>query len=206
MIVIQALAMSVLLGLAGLPQEKEEQKFPWRGWAQFEERACARLIYFTKTSPRPWDFSPGQLAIEYGTPPWKDAYANRFDELTKNNRWRLGMNYWTNLDSTFPFRIGSKRFSAGHYYVAVERQESADKWSLLLLDPKDMIERRMDAWHINRKEVPEGSRAPLKWEQVEEKAAKLKIVFHLNEEEQRKALLEIRFGPHRLTAPVEVEF
>lgn len=188
-------------------QTPDLSNIPWQGWAQHEERGSTRLIYFSKTpDDRPWDYSPGQVAIEYGQPVWKQAYAEQFDELTRNNRWRLGQNYWTNLDANFPLLLGSTRVEAGHYYLAVERSGEDGQWSLLLLDPRQTFARRMDAWHVNRKEVPQGIRASLKWEKAEEIADKLQIRFELDSEDQQKATLEIRFGPHRLTTPVKVEF
>ena len=195
-----------LLILAGAPQTPDLKNLPWQGWAQHETRGSTRLIYFTKTSGRPWDFSPGQVAIEYGQPVWKHAYAEKFDELTRNNRWRLGQNYWTNLDANFPVALGTTRIEAGHYYLVVERSGEEGQWSLLLLDPRQTFSCRMDAWHVNRKEVPQGIRVPLEWEKVEKIADKLEIQFELDAEDQQKATLTIRFGPHRLTVPVRAEF
>lgn len=178
---------------------------PFQGWAQNEDRGGTRLIYFSKTSDRPWDYSPGQVAIEYGKPVWKAEYEKGFDELTRGNRWRMGQNHWSTLDTRFPITIGGARIERGIYYIVLERSKG-DDWRLVLLSPDAVSEMKIDAWHVNRKDSPKGVEAPLTWERVDEKADHLRIQFVLDESDQRKAELEIRFGPHRLTAPVQALF
>ncbi len=178
---------------------------PFQGWAQHEERGSTRLIYFSKTADRPWNYSPGQVAIEYGKPVWKEEYEQGFDDLTRGKRWRMGQNYWSNLDTRFPVTIGGTHVERGIYYVVLERFED-DRWRLVLLNPDTSSDRKFDAWHVNRKETASGVEAPLEWERVQEKADHLQIRFLMDEADHRKAELEIRFGPHKLTAPVRVLF
>lgn len=178
---------------------------PFQGWSQSEDRGGTRLIYFSKTTDRPWDYSPGQVAIEYGKPVWKEEYEKGFDELTRGKRWRMGQNHWSTLDTRFPITIGRTRIERGIYYVVLERSKE-DQWRLVLLDPDAMSDLKMDAWHINRKESPEGIGAPLTWKRADEKTDHLQIQFIIDEADQRNAELEIRFGPHRLSAPVRVLF
>ena len=195
-------AIGTLLALAAGQDYKDA---PFQGWAQNEERGSTRLVYFSKTTEPLWNFSPGQVAIEYGMPVWKPEYEEQFDALTRGNRWRLGQNYWTNLDTRFPLHMGGQSIEAGIYYVVLQRSKE-DKWELILLDPDSIRPLKIDAWHVNLKEIPEGDKIPLKWDQVDEVAPHLDIQFVVNEVDHRKAALQIRFGPHRLSTSVRVEF
>jgi hypothetical protein len=179
----------------------------YQGWATSDARGCCRLIYFNQTpgEKSPWDFSPGQLAIEYGTPAWKDAYETQFDQLTLGKRWRLGQNLWTNLDSRFSFMVGNTEFEPGYYYLCVERSED-DEWSLVFFDPAETFDSQLDAWHVNYKDLEALGDAPLKHEKLAELEPELKIAFQLDPEDDKHAELVIRFGPHRLTADFRVYF
>lgn len=176
---------------------------PYQGWAQKESRGGTRLIYFHKTSPRPWDSSPGQVAIEYGQPVWKPEYGATLSQ--KGGRWRLGQNQWTNLDTSFDLEIGPETIEVGYYYMALERTTAGD-WQLLFFEPEEMRANEMDAWHLNLRDAAEVFSAPLTHEKVEESADPLEIEFKLDPDDDRHASLHIRFGPHRLTADVRVVF
>ncbi|HSR70122.1 MAG TPA: DUF2911 domain-containing protein [Acidobacteriota bacterium] len=197
------LLVTMVLLLAAPPEDYKDA--PFQGWAMSEERGSTRLIYFSKTSDKPWNYSPGQVAIEYGQPPWKQEYAQQFDRLTRGKRWRMGQNYWSNLDTRFPLRMGQTTVQPGIYYAVLERS-AEDDWALILLDPDSTYEMKIDAWHVNRKESPEGLRVPLQWSKEERVADKLQIDFTLDEADHRKAVLNIRFGPHRLWVPVQALF
>ena len=70
-----------------------------------------------------------------------------------------------------------------------------------------VIAPELDAWHINRRPIPEYRSVPLTHETVIENAEQLKLEFRLTDEtDHRQAELEIRYGPHRLTAPVQAIF
>jgi len=172
-----------------------------------EPRAGTRLIYFHKTvdEAKPWNSSPGELAIEYGPAAWNPKSFARLEKATFP-RWRMGMNHWTNLDAKFDFRIGGERFAKGYYYVLLERAKSG-VWKLCLLDPGTVAKPELDAWHANRRGLPAYKSVPVKHEAVAEVAPKLAINFKLtNKANHRQAELEIRYGPHRLTVPVEAVF
>ena len=62
------------------------------------KRFGSRATYFAGKG------SPGQLAIDYGSPKWKRLLQRResSDEKFINRRWRFGANFWTNLDTNIP--------------------------------------------------------------------------------------------------------
>lgn len=177
---------------------------PYQGYATSSTRGCTRLIYFNQTG-NTYDRSPGQLAIEYGMPVWKDAYRTQFDQLTQGKRWRLGENLWTNLDSRFEFEVGGVKMPAGYYYLALDRSFE-DDWSLLFFDPIDAFEAGFDAWHVNYRDLPELESAPLRHERVEEIQPQLKMFLQLDPKDDKNSELTIRFGPHKFTTSVRVFF
>jgi len=188
----------------GVDKNVDQRGKAFQGWAMREPRAGTRLIYFHKTvdEAKPWDSSPGELAIEYGPVGWRP---DAFDRLERAAfpRWRMGMNHWSNLDAGFDFRVGGERFTAGYYYIFLERDKGGD-WRLCLLDPSTVAKPELDAWHANRRDIPAHRSVPVKYEVVDDVAPKLAINFKLtNKANHRQAELEIRYGPHRLTVPLE---
>lgn len=178
-----------------------------QGWVTHTKRQCARLFFFRRTGNKKgqWGGSPGEIAVEYGLADWKAGYMDRFRKL-EHRYWRLGRDHWTNLDATAPVVLGGVAVEPGYYYVAVHL-DRAGKWFLELLDPEEMRRQEIDAWHLNRRKVPAGIRVPLRHREGQGVASALDIRFHLTDKkgDRRKARLEIRFGPHRLTTPVLVK-
>jgi hypothetical protein len=158
-------------------------------------RMSTRIAYFGPNS------SEGQLAIDYGQPEWKPEYETQFDELTKGKRWRLGNNFWTTLDAHLDLVIAGTEVEAGYYYLVLKRSE-ADEWHLVLLDPKEIQAKKMDAFMAEQ--TTGGIEAPLTWERLEGSAQKLEITLLPDENDLKKARLEIRWGMHKLSAPIEV--
>src|SRR5690242_6251968 len=71
-----------------------------------DDRASSRVLYWnTKV-----DAAAGQFAINYGRPMWKKAYEDqaKLDEMTKGKVWRMGSNFWTNLDTCLPLKISGR--------------------------------------------------------------------------------------------------
>ena len=188
------------------PQNPRSEK-GYQGWVTNTRRQCARLFFFYKTGNKnePWGGSPGEVAIEYGLADWKPGYMESFKKM-KHRYWRLGRDHWTNLDLRAAVDIGGIPVEAGYYYLAVH-MDTQGKWYLELLDPDRMSAQGIDAWHLNRRKVPAGIRVPLEGQVVKDVARVLQIKLHLIDKavDRRKALLEIRFGPHRLTTKLFVK-
>jgi hypothetical protein len=170
-----------------------------QAYGELTERQSTRILYFIDSTP---PGSPGQIAIDYGQPLWKPEYEEEFDELTLGKRWRFGNNFWTSLDTSVPFAIGETPIDPGHYYLVLERTQS-DQWYLVFLDPVAVGKARLDAFYVD--EAPEGVKAALNQTSDEETAEKLSVKLIAVENEVEKARLEIRWGPHLLTADIDVK-
>lgn len=194
------------------PSRRPDPK-PFQGWDQSEQRGCTRLIYFHKTSPKPWDSSPGEAVLEYGLTKWKDKYAAHVDKILAapkdtpkaQRRWRLGVNHWTNLDTSFPLDVGGVSIPAGYHYVIIDMTD-AGTIGLRLLDPKQCVAQQLDAWHVNRRDIPDGPFIPMQHEKVDEIEKTLKVDFAIDKKDHKKATLTVAFGPYRLTTNVVARF
>jgi hypothetical protein len=158
-------------------------------------RMSTRIAYFGLNT------SEGQLVIDYGQPEWKPEYEAEFDKLTKGKRWRLGNDFWTNLDTQLDLVISGTEVESGYYYLVLERSET-DQWQLILLDSKQIQAKKMDAFMAEQ--TKGGLRAPLTWEETGESVQKLEITLIPDQNDLTKAKLEIRWGKHKLSAPIEV--
>lgn len=170
-----------------------------QAYGELTERQSTRILYFIDSTP---PGSPGQISIDYGQPLWKSEYEEKFDELTTGKRWRFGNNFWTSLDTSVPFTIGETEVGPGYYYLVLERTQS-DEWYLVFLDPVAVGKARLDAFFVD--EAPEGFKADLNQASGEETAEKLSIKLIAVENEVGKARMEIRWGPHLLTADMDVK-
>ena len=158
-------------------------------------RVSTRIAYVGKNS------SAGQLAIEYGQPEWKEEYETQFDALTRGKRWRFGNNFWTTLDTHLDLAIAGTKVPTGYYYLVLERSQS-DDWSLVLLDPKEIQAKKLDAFQAEL--TTGGIVAPLNWERTEETSEKLTIKLAPTGDELEKGTLTIWWGKHKLTADINV--
>ncbi len=170
-----------------------------QAYGELTERQSTRILYFIDSTPPE---SPGQISIDYGQPLWKPEYEEEFDELTLGKKWRFGNNFWTSLDTSVPFTIGETEVGPGHYYLVLERTR-AGQWYLVFLDPVAVGKARLDAFYVD--EAPEGVKAGLNQSSGEETAGKLSVKLIAVENEVEKARLEIRWGPHLLTADIDVK-
>jgi hypothetical protein len=159
------------------------------------QRVSTRIAYFGKNS------SAGQFAIEYGQPEWKAEYETEFDTLTRGKRWRFGNNFWTTLDTHLDLTIAGTAVPTGYYYLALERSEG-DDWSLVLLDPKTIQSKKLDAFQAEL--TTGGLSVPLTWEKTENVTEKLTIKLAPADRELDKATLTIWWGKHKLTADIVV--
>ena len=187
-----------------------------RGWAQQMVRAGTRLVYFHETAPTPWDVSPGQVAITYTKLPWKPLYEESMDRLLRRDgdapevqRWRLGRDLWTTLDARLPISIGGVRIESGYYYLVLELDQTTDedRVRLAVVDPDAMTAGSLDAWHVDKKELPVLVRAPLDLARAKEDrdAKELDIKLAVDGDDPARGTLTIAFGPYLLSAAVVID-
>ena len=166
------------------------------------DRRAARVIFFRFQEKDRTFRHDGQVCLEYGDPEWRKEYEERFDELTKGRRWRLGKDFWTTLDTDVPLRFGATRIAPGYYFLLLARSEE-DRWSLVFADPAPIRGRRLDAFQAG--EVPGGTEVTMTRRKAAESERRLTIRFITETTSPTRGTLEIRFGPHVLTTSFSAE-
>jgi hypothetical protein len=161
---------------------------------QDEPRGMARVVYFGNSN------IAGEYTIEYGKPAWKAEYDKNFDKQFRGQRVRLGRDYWATLDAWNALTVADKDVKAGAYFLALECSDKG-QWSLVLLDPEPLRKQRYDAY--GTPQTKGGQLLPLTLAETKDSADTLTIRFIADEKDARLQTLEIRFGKHRLTAPVK---
>jgi hypothetical protein len=158
-------------------------------YIQDEPRGMARVVYFGGSG------LAAEYAIEYGKPAWKPD----FEKLMKG-RVRLGCDYWATLDTWNPLTVGDKEVKAGEYFLGLECAKEG-QWSLVLLDPDPLRKQKIDGY--STPQTKGGQLIPMKYEETKDSADRLAIRFVGDDKDAKLQTLEIRFGRHRLTAPVK---
>ena len=162
-------------------------------YVQDTQRGMTRVVYFGN------DGVSGEYAIEFGKPQWKAEFEQQI-EKSKGKRLRLGNDYWTTLDTFCPLSIGGKDLKPGLYFLALDLSAKGE-WSLVTLDPEPLRKVRFDAF--GSAQTKGGTDCPMAHEATKDPADSLSIRFIADEKDSRQQTLEIRFGKHRLTAPVK---
>lgn len=171
-------------------------------------RAPTRQTPYPETSPRGstrifyW-FGPGsagQVEIEYGLPKWQKAYEAMLAPK-QPQRLRFGQNFWTRLDTNIELAIGGVALASGDYYLALETSKEHGV-RLIALDPDAVRAKKLDAYQAPQ--TTGGIALPLESADDGKFSDRLRVELSLVPEEEDRALLEVRFGPHRFTAGVEL--
>lgn len=160
-------------------------------------RQGTRLAFFSASG------SPGQIALDYGTPVWKESYAKHVeDQSLVGRRWRCGQDFWTTLDTNVDLVIGGVEVPAGAYYVTLERTREG-KIVMALNDPAIVRKKKLDAYvaHLTNG----GILVELALEKTDKLAEKLAFTMEPGEE-MTAATFALRFGPYLLSAPMEIRF
>ncbi len=165
-----------------------------------DDYASARVLYWNQKT----DSAAGQFAINYGRPTWKKTYEDpaQFDPMTKGKVWRMGSNFWTNLDTQLPLSIGGKDVPVGYYYLGLSRSADGSKWSLAFIDPAAVRAAHIDAFQIQKAHVK--FEAPMSVAKAEGKPEKLTITLSYPKDDIKSVTLKVAWGTLALTAPVKV--
>ena len=147
--------------------------------------------------------SPGQIVVSHGTPPWKPEYADAIASgMLDGQRWRLGQDFWTTLDTNLDLSIGNQKVPAGLYYLTLEKR--GDEFVLALLDPANVRKHHLDAYLARL--TKGGTEVTMKHGTEDEAVETLQIRVKNDPEDLSKAKLAIAFGPHRLAAPITIHW
>jgi tetratricopeptide (TPR) repeat protein len=164
-----------------------------QAFAQPGERQASRVVWFSSAG------APA-AALSYGVVAWKDGYAEQIKSpKLENKRWRLGRDFWTTLDTSVPMSFGAVTLAPGYYYLTLEKKSSGD-FVLAFIDAAEVRKQKLDAFMAHR--TKGGVEVTLKHEDTKDSAAKLDIALSLDRDDQTKGAITIKFGPHRLSAPI----
>jgi hypothetical protein len=194
-----ALGLMVILFVVPVLGQQTQPAIVAEG-GQPDERASARVLYWNTKQ----NTAAGQFAINYGRPVWKSVYedAPKFDAMTKGKVWRLGSNFWTDLESCVPLRISGREVPAGHYYLGLERSADGSQWSLAFIDPVKVRAAHLDAFDILK--APVEFKVPMSIVKSETKEEKLTLTLSHPKDDIRRVTLKVEWGSLALTAPIEV--
>jgi Protein of unknown function (DUF2911) len=167
-----------------------------------DDRGSARVLYWNEAA----NAAAGQFAVNYGRPAWRKEYDDpaTFDKMTEGRVWRMGSNFWTELDTCLPLNVGGVSVKPGLYYLGLRRSEDGSKWSLAFIDPAKVRAAHLDAFDVRK--APIWFEAPVTFKQVSEmKAEKLTIRMIYTKENARHVTMELNWGNMEITAPIEVD-
>ena len=145
--------------------------------------------------------SAGGASITYGQPTWSPKY----DELAQstkfeNRRWRFGKDEWTTLDASVPMTIGSTKVDAGVWYLTLERR--GEEFVMAILDPAAVHKYTIDPFVAHL--TTGGKEVVLEHRRSDEVVGALTIELQGDRSSSGRGALEVAFGPHRLSAPVQL--
>lgn len=179
--------------------KKAQADNPFTAYAQSVPRMRTRVAYFSRTA------SGGQVSVDYSPVPWRDAYDAALAEgKFTGQRWRLGSDFWTTLDNSLPVELAGQQIAPGCYYLTLSH-DADKKFTLHVLPAAAVRAQRLDGFQAAK--TTGGTSVPLKHESGQGPAKQLAIELSVGQgAANRTGTLSIRFGPHRLTAPLVVSF
>jgi hypothetical protein len=185
----------LFLALASFTAAQEDIK----AFASKGERQMARYGVYTQEGG--FRFL-AQVFITYGAPEWKEKYEEQMASFDgQRTRWRLGKDMWTVLDTNKDLMIGKTKVPSGLYYLALEHTED-NAMNLVLLDPKPLREKAMDAFQVDK--TTDGLVIPMEY--LKDQTPVKKFAIALNQtDDSKKVGLAISWGPHKLQVPIEIQ-
>ncbi len=164
------------------------------------ERGTSRVLYWDQQK----DMAVAAVTVDFGRPVWNKALDDpaRFDLATKGKVWRLGMDYWTILDSNVPIKIAGRNIRIGLWYLGVHRSNDGSTWSLAFIDPVKARRFRLDP--VAMETVPVDFKVPMTTEQAAGMTEKLTLTLAAQKENMKNVTLRISWGRLQLMAPLQV--
>ncbi len=173
---------------------KGAQKAPQlQVYQQSIERRNARVAWFAGSG------GAGQVAIDYSPVPWQDAYdAQVASGKLAGQKWRLGADFWTRLDTSVDLRFGKVAVPAGYYYLTLE-QRAGGQYVLALHDPAAVRQQKLDAFEAAK--LVGGIEIPMTYAKADAVAKELAIAVAIQGGSKSDGTLSITFGGHHLAVP-----
>jgi hypothetical protein len=193
------LSACLAIALAGAVSAQQTKKGIVAEGGAVDDRGSARVLY--------WDLdakgAAGQFAVNYGRPVWKKEYEDpaNFDKMTKGQVWRMGSNFWTELDTCVPLEISGKKVGVGLYFLGLHRSDDGEMWSLAFIDPDKVRAAHLDAFEIRK--APIAFEVPVTFKKLAVPVAeKLTIRMVYKKENDRHVMMELAWGNMEITAPI----
>jgi Protein of unknown function (DUF2911) len=193
------MSVCMVLALVGAAFAQQAKKGIAAEGGDADDRGSARVLYWNLDT----NHAAGQFAVNYGRPVWKKAYEDpaNFDKMTKGKVWRMGSNFWTELDTCLPLEVSGKKVSAGLYYLGLHRSEDGAKWSLVFIDPAKVRAGHIDAFDISM--APILFEVPATFKQAASADAdKLTIRMIYTKQDDRHVTMKLNWGNMEVTVPI----
>ncbi len=175
---------------AGLAERVRSNPVVVQPFVSSTDRRTTRLAWFGASNV-------SEIVIDYGPVPWKEEFAAMLQSgKLDGQRWRLGKEYWTTLDTNVPMTLGGAAIPVGHYYLVASK--SGDEYTLIALDAAEVRAKKLDAFQAPQ--TKGGIVAKLEHADTKSISSDLHIELTADPDGKTGALT-IEFGPHRLTAP-----
>ena len=191
---------ATLCGIALCLQAQQPKKGIVAEGGEVDSRGSARVLYWNEGT----NSAAGQFAINYGRPVWKKDYEDpaKFDGMTKGKVWRMGSNFWTDLETQLPLNIAGTKVPVGHYYVGLHRSADGAKWNLAFIDPAKIRSARVDGFEIEKAQVM--FEAPMSIANPEGRVEMLTITLTYPKNDIKNVTLHVAWGNLALTTPIRV--
>jgi len=187
-----AVALGLFASFTAAQQGDDEQQ----AYVSTTSRGSTRVAYFGKAA--------GELVIDYGQPVWKEEYQKALDSKKfVGQRWRLGQDFWTNLDANVDFRLGSTTIKAGYYYLTLELKKDGT-YILGFHDPAAVRKNKLDAFLAPQYKQPAMFEVPLDYEKASEPAKQLVFNLEMSDADQSQGTFSLQFGPHKLKTQLQM--
>jgi hypothetical protein len=190
-----AVALGLFASFTAAQQGDDEQQ----AYVSTTSRGSTRVAYFGKKG------SAGELVIDYGQPPWKEEYQKALEsKKLVGQRWRLGQDFWTNLDSSMDFRLGNTMIKAGYYYLTLELKKDGS-YVLGFHDPAAIRKIKLDAFLSSQYKQPAVYEVTLEYEKASDVAKQLVFNLQMSDADLNQGVFSLQFGPHKLKAPLQMQ-
>ena len=193
------MTVCMVLAFAGTMFAQQAKKGIAAEGGDADDRGSARVLYWNMDA----NHAAGQFAVNYGRPVWKKAYEDpaNFDKMTKGKVWRMGSNFWSELDTCLPLEISGKKIEPGLYYLGLRRSEDGSKWSLAFIDPAKVRAGHIDAYDIHM--APISFEVPATFKKLDEtEAEKLTIRMIYTKQDDRHVMMKLDWGNMEVTVPI----
>lgn len=146
------------------------------------------------------------VSISYGQATWRDEY-DAVLPPPAGNYMRLGVGWWTTLETIGPIEIGGVRIEAGSYYLGM-MTDAEGVFSLLVFDSKKTMKARLlpATTALYRGDVKPDLKLPMVFAKNSLPAVvgKLQIELAAVDGDAKLGTLSIRWGKHRLSAAMRL--